>query len=164
MFGEAQEQPTCYNGGTYQPVAPTVRKVRGRKSKIHDKIRLAKGNAFVPEMFGADGVVAFVNEGFTESSATYHEFMEHNNGMVKVALFQYNNELNGNPSLDQYAEIVAGALDGLAKGDAKVVVMPPLNGTGGTSEEKLNALEEGVASWLETHADSSIEKIYITTF
>ena len=98
------------------------------------------------------------------TKALHHEFMEHNNGMVKVALFQYNNELNGNPSLDQYAEIVAGALDGLAKGDAKVVVMPPLNGTGGTSEEKLNALEEGVASWLETHADSSIEKIYITTF
>lgn len=164
MFGEAQEQPTCYNGGTYQPVAPAVRKVRGRKSKIHDKIRLAKGNAFVPEMFGADGVVAFVNEGFTESSATYHEFMERNKGMVKVALFQYNNEINGNPSLDQYAEIVAGALDGLAKGGAKVVVMPPLNGTGGTSEEKLYALEEGVASWLNANSESTIEKVFITSF
>lgn len=164
MFGEAQEQPTCYNGGTYQPVAPAVKKVRGRKSKLHDKIRLAKGNAFIPQMFGADGVVAFVNEGFTESSATYHDFMEHNHDIIKVALFQYNNELNGNPSLDQYAEIVAGALDDLAKSGAKVVVMPPLNGTGGTSEEKLNALEEGVASWLNNHSDSSIVKIFITSF
>lgn len=164
MFGEAQEQPTCYNGGIYQPVAPTVRKVRGHKSKLQDKIRLAKGNAFIPQMFGADGVVAFVNEGFTESSATYHEFMEHNKGMVKVALFQYNNEINGNPSLDQYAEIVAGALDGLAKGGAKVVVMPPLNGTGGTSEEKLYALEEGVASWLNANSESTIEKVFITSF
>ena len=164
MFGEAQDQPICYNGGTCQPAAPKVKKVRGRKSKLHDKIRLAKGNAFIPQMFGADGLVAFVNEGFTESSASYQEFVKQNHGFAKVALFQYNNEINGNPTLDKYAEIVAGALDDLAKGGVKVVVMPPLNGKDGSSEEKLNILEEGVAFWLNANPDCSIEKVFITSF
>ena len=164
MFGEAQEQPKCLNRCTNQISTPVQRKVRGKKSKLHDKIRIAKGNAFEPQLFGADGIVAFVNEGFTESSATYHEFIEHNNSKYKVALFSYNNDLNGNPHLEQYAEIVAGALDGLAQGGAKVVVMPPLNGEGGSTEDKLVTLEKGVALWLDAHPNVSIEKVYITSF
>lgn len=115
-------------------------------------------------MFGADGVIAFVNEGFTESSATYNEFMEHNKGKFKVAFFPYNNDLNGNPHLEQYTKIVANLLDEMAQSGAKVVVMPPLNGEGGSPEDKLVTLENGVALWLEGHSESSIEKVYITSF
>lgn len=164
MFGEAQEQPTCYNGGTYQPVAPTVRKVRGRKSKLHDKIRLAKGNAFVPEMFGADGVVAFVNEGVTESYASFRNFVDNHDGKTKFAVYSYNNEINQGPRLEEYAGIVSEVMDAMAKAEIKVVVMPPLNGIGGTSEEKLNTLEQGVASWLNANPKCSIEKVYLATF
>lgn len=162
MFGESIDQPQCLNGGTRQMVAAT-RKIRGHKSKLHDKIRLVKGNAFQPQLFGADGVIAFVNEGFTESSATYEEFMEHNNGKYKVAFFPYNNDLNGNPHLEQYTKIVANALDEMAQSGAKVVVMPPLNGEGGSPEDKLITLENGVALWLEGHSECSIEKVYIAS-
>jgi len=164
MFGEPQDQPQCFNGGTHQMHASATKKIRGHKSKFHDKIRLAKGNAFQPQLFGADGVIAFVNEGFTESSATYEEFMEHNNGKFKVAFFPYNNNLNGKPHLEQYTKIVADALDEMAQSGAKVVVMPPLNGEGGSPEDKLVTLENGVALWLEGHSESSIEKVYITSF
>lgn len=163
MFGEAKDQPHCSNGGTHH-LASAIRKIRGHKSKLHDKIRIAKGNAFEPQLFGADGVIAFVNEGFTESSATYEAFMEHNDGKCKVAFFPYNNDLNGNPHLEQYTKIVASALDELSQSGAKVVVMPPLNGEGGSPEDKLFTLENGVALWLDGHSDSSIEKVYITSF
>lgn len=67
------------------------------------------------------------------------------------------------PRLDEYKIIVGNALDELSASNAKIVVMPPLNGEGGSSDEKLVTLENGVALWLETHADSSIEKVFITS-
>lgn len=38
MFGETHEQPTCYNGGTYQPVAPRQRKAFRRTEKEWQKV------------------------------------------------------------------------------------------------------------------------------
>lgn len=72
--------------------------------------------------------------------------------------------MNDSPRLDQYAGIVAETLDELVQSGAKVVVMPPLNGCGGTPEEKINTLEMAVAIWFNNHASSSIERVYITSF
>lgn len=159
MFGEEPELPLPIWQRTARVKKQTI---RGKKSKLHAKIRLAEGNAFEPQLFGADAVVAFVNDGFTESSAMFDEFMTKKDKKTKVALFQYNNVLNSSPKLEQYAEVVAGVLSGLSNRGAKVVVMPPLNGEGGTPEEKLNALEKGVALWLDANPKSCIKKIYIT--
>lgn len=159
MFGEEPELPGIVWTNT---ATSKKRKIRGRKSKLHEKIRIAKGNAFEPELFGADGVVAFVNKGFTKSNTTYEDFIAQNKGKYKIALYSYNP--NDKPHLDQYANIVSNALDTLAKEDVKVVVIPPLNGEGGTPEDKLITLENGIALWLDEHSDSSIEKIYITSY
>lgn len=155
MFGEIQNDGVALSTGI---------RIRGVKSKLHEKIRLAKGNAFEPELFGADGIVAFVNDGFTESSATYHEFMTHNTNEIKVSIYKYNNGQIGRPHLNQYAKIVADVLDDLSQNGSKVIVMPPLNGEGGTPEEKIKSLESGVALWLTTHPESSVQKVYITSF
>ncbi|MCQ2294382.1 MAG: DNA cytosine methyltransferase [Bacteroidales bacterium] len=163
MFCEDQEQPTCYDGSTYQPVVTVVRKISGRKSKRHDKIRFAKGNAFEPDRFGADGVIAFVHGGYTASDASYYDFEQKMLDKIKVVLYRYNTDEHPMPRLEEYEEIVGGALDELSAGNAKIVVMPPLNGDGGSSDDKLDALENGVALWLENHADSSIEKVFIAS-
>jgi len=164
MFGEISDQIHCSNGDAHRLATIASSKTSVRRSKVHEKIRLVKGNAFEPQTFGADGIVAFVNEGFTESSSTYKDFITHNNGEIKIALFQYNNDMNGKPHLEQYVEIVSDALDKLAQEGVKVVAMPPLNGDGGSPKDKLIALENGVALWLDEHLDSSIEKVYITIF
>lgn len=166
MFGEIQDQPQCFNSVKQNNAvnASTNRRIRGRKSKLHDKIRLAKGNAYEPQLFGADGVVAFVNEGFTESYESYRNFIENHDGKTKFAVYSYNNEINQGPRLEEYSGIVSQVMEAMANAGIKVVIMPPLNGIGGTSEEKLNTLEESVASWLNANPESSIEKVYITTF
>lgn len=164
MFGDIKNNSTYIDKGNHSVALSTKRRIRGTKSKLHEKIRLAKGNAFEPKLFGADGIVAFVNEGFTESSATYRNFVAHNNDEIKVSIYKYNNDQNVNPHLDQYAKIVADALDDLSQDGARVIVMPPLNGEGGTAEDKINSLESGVALWLTTHPESSIKKVFITSF
>lgn len=164
MFGDIKNKSTYIDKGNHSVALSTKRRIRGTKSKLHEKIRLAKGNAFEPKLFGADGIVAFVNEGFTESSATYRNFVAHNNDEIKVSIYKYNNDQNVNPHLDQYAKIVADALDDLSQDGARVIVMPPLNGEGGTAEDKINSLESGVALWLTTHPESSIKKVFITSF
>lgn len=50
MFGEESELPGIIWTNT---AASNKRKIRERKSKLHEKIRLAKGNAFDPQLFGA---------------------------------------------------------------------------------------------------------------
>lgn len=159
MFGEEPKLP----GVIWTNTSSTkIRKIRGHKSQLHDDIRLAKGNAFEPELFGADGIVAFVNEGFTDTFSHYSDFIARNKGEVLVVLFEYNKYENG-PHLDQYADIVAEALDSLNAQGARIVVMPPLNGKGGTSQEKLSALENGVSQWLTSHPNRSIEKVFIAS-
>ena len=68
------------------------------------------------------------------------------------------------PRLNEYNAIVGAVLDELAQKNVRIVVMPPINGEGGTSEDKINALEQGVTTWLNTNPNSSIEKVFITTF
>lgn len=161
MFGEESELP----GATWTNTTSRAnRKIRGRKSKLHEKICLAKGNAFIPQMFGADGVVAFVHDGFTASDAAYRDFEENKSEKVQVILYRYNNEEHPMPRLNEYKHIVGAALNELAQKNVHTVVMPPLNGIGGTSEEKINALEESVALWLNANLECSIEKVYIVTF
>lgn len=164
MFGEAQNHPNNCIGNTLKNVLPKFRKIIGRKSKIHDKIRLAKGNAFEPKLFEADGLIAFVNEGFTESSGSYNQFIEKYKGETKYTLYSYNNKDHKRPQLKDYAKIVSDAMDILSEAGCKTIVMPPLNGIGGTESEKISSLENGVATWLNEHSDSSIEKVYITSF
>lgn len=161
MFGEEPELPGIIWTNT---AASNSRKIRGRKSRLHEKIRLAKGNAFTPQLFGADGVAAFVHGGFTASDASYRNLEENKPEKVQVALYRYNTEEHPMPRLNEYSAIVCAALDELAKNDVRIVVMPPINGEGGTSEDKINALEQGVASWLNANPECSIQKVYITTF
>lgn len=162
MFGELPEALVRCDNSESQSVSPVLRKIRGIKSKMHPRIRLAKGNAFDYKSFGADGIVAFVKEGFTESSASFSDFLEKYDGDVKYTLFKYNNKNTPSPVLGEYGNIVSIALNNISNLGAKVVVMPPLNGMGGTEDEKLQALENCVASWLNKNPNSCIEKIYIT--
>lgn len=161
MFGEEPELPSVI---WTNPTIGKIHKIRGRKSKLHDRIRLARGNAFEPQLFGADGVVAFVHGGFTVSDATYYDLENNKSEDVKVTLYRYNTEDHPMPRLDEYSRIVGEALDVLSQKEVKVVVMPPLNGIGGTAEEKIHALEQGVALWLNTNPNSSIEKVFIASF
>lgn len=160
MFGEEPELPGIIRTNTK---INSKQKIRGHKSKLHEKIRLAKGNAFEPQLFGADGVVAFVHGGFTASDASYYELEQNKSDHIKVVLYRYDTEEHPIPRLDEYKIIVGNALDELSAGNVKIVVMPPLNGEGASSDDKLVALENGVALWFDTHADSSIEKVFITS-
>lgn len=161
MFGEEPRLPAAIWTKTE---FNKNRRIRGRKSRLHEKIRLAKGNAFEPEKFGADGLIAFVHSGFTTSDALYRELDENKPEKVQVVLYKYNTEDNPMPRLKEYNDIVSAALGELAKKNVHIVVMPPLNGEDGTSEEKIHMLELGVATWLNTNPNSSIEKVFITCF
>lgn len=168
MFGEEPELPATIGRNTgsiwTNPASNNKRKIRGRKSKFHEKIRLAKGNAFEPELFDADGVLAFVHGGFTASDASYCDFTEKQPKDVQVVLYRYNTEEHPMPLIEEYEKIVCAALDEFALKNVHIIVMPPLNGVNGTSEEKIQALEQGVATWLKTNPNSSIEKVFITSF
>ena len=161
MFGDTPELPDVIWTNT---ATSRKRKIQGRKSKLHEKIRLAKGNAFAPQLFGADGVAAFVHGGFTASDALYRDLEENKTEKVQVVLYRYNTEEHPMPRLNEYNAIVGAVLDELAQKNVRIVVMPPINGEGGTSEDKINALEQGVTTWLNTNPNSSIEKVFITTF
>lgn len=125
--------------------------------------RLTKGNAFEPEYFGADGVIAFVNAGYTESSSSYERFANSKDDSTNVVLYTYNTEEHPSPHLNEYAQIVGNALSILADQGVKIVIMPPLNGDGGSPEDKIKALESGVAEWLKANSSSSIERVFITS-
>lgn len=157
MFSEAQDCPAATWAGL-------SRNIKGHQSLLHEKIRLTKGNAFEPEYFGADGVIAFVNAGYTESSSSYERFANSKDDSTNVVLYTYNTEEHPSPHLDEYAQIVGNALSMMAAQGVKVVVMPPLNGDGGSPEDKIRALENGVAEWLKANPSSSIEQVFITSY
>lgn len=160
MFGEEPELPGAIWTNN---AASNRRKIRVRKSRLHEKIRFAKGNAFEPQLFGADGVAAFVHGGFTASDASYRDFEENKPENVQVELYKYNTDEHPMPRLNEYRAIVCAALDKLAQKGVRIVVMPPINGEDGTYEDKINALEQGVTTWLNTHQNSGIEKVFITS-
>lgn len=113
---------------------------------------------------GLDGIAAFVHGGFTASDASYRDLEEKKPEKVQIVHYRYNTKEHPMPQLSEYNVIVCAALDELAKNDVRIVVMPPINGEGGTSEDKINALEQGVASWLNANPECSIQKVYIATF
>ena len=62
-----------------------MKKTEIRQSNIHKKLFIATGNAFDPETFGADGIAAFVKEGFSGTYADYNmEYKKNPKKNVKV--------------------------------------------------------------------------------
>ena len=135
----------------------------GQQSSINKKIRIAKGNAFIPSYFGADGVVAFINAGFTESDASWSNLEKNIPDGVKIVRYRYNTSEHPSPYLSECSKIVGHALDVMSEHKVQVVVMPPINGKDGNTNDKISALESGIASWLDLNKKTSIQKIYIAS-
>lgn len=70
--------------------------------------------------------------------------------------FPCNNELIPSPRLDQYAELVGCALSYLSEKNAIIIVMHPLNGEDGTSDDKLVSIEN---RWLCDWQNSLIQQL-----
>ena len=135
-----------------------------RQSEYNGKLYLASGNAFSPHMYGADGLVAFVNKDHTEMYEQYNSFIERKDKSVAVSLYLYNSLPMFAPQIEEYADIIKHALNLLCKSGVHVIVMPRLQGEGGSESEQLIAQEKAVSDWLDSNSDNGIQRIYILSY
>lgn len=129
-----------------------------RPSVLHPKLFIAKGNAFHPEEFGADGLLALVCRGFNVISPSYDLF-KRTHSSVKESLYEYFDGVNPLPMMEQFPAIIHPRLDQLAAMGARVIVVPPMRSKDAMNREENDMATAGaLASWLEQHADE-VDKI-----
>ena len=115
-----------------------MKKTEIRQSNIHEKLFIATANAFDPETFGADGIAAFVKEGFSGTYADYNmEYKKNPKKNVKVYEYYY----GGSKPLPlgvELQDIVASALDSLISMGCKSIILPPIRTADKSNEENEN--------------------------
>ena len=122
-------------------------------TEFHEKFYIARGNAFDYKAFGADGVAAFVKDGFTNLRASYDEMMNQPHDGVHIVEYLYNNPGIEDPTPDNVNAIVANVFDALVDKGAQTIVMPPINIVGVKPTEKDALTVRAVVAWLEKNAE-----------
>lgn len=133
-----------------------------RQSNIHEKLFIATGNAFDPETFGADGIAAFVKEGFSGTYADYNmEYKKNPKKNVKVYEYYY----GGSKPLPlgvELQDIVESALDSLiSMGCKSIILPPPIRTADKSNEENEQLIVYACANWLKNNSSAIVEKIII---
>lgn len=138
-----------------------MKKTEIRQSNIHEKLFIATGNAFDPETFGADGIAAFVKEGFSGTYADYNmEYKKNPKKNVKVYEYYY----GGSKPLPlgvELQDIVASALDFLISMGCKSIILPPIHTADKSNEENEQLIVYACANWLKNNSSAIVEKIII---
>lgn len=145
---EADTHMVCEDAETYlnnnRIVCPTV---------FHEKLFVSRGNAFDYKAYKADGIAAFVKDGFTGTFAAYDKLMSTPHDDVKIAEYIYNNPEIKNPTPKSVNSIVAQVLDSLVAQGAQNIVMPPIDVEGVEAQEKDALTTKAVVDWLEHNSD-----------
>lgn len=138
-----------------------MKKTEIRQSNIHEKLFIATGNAFDPETFGADGIAAFVKEGFSGTYADYNmEYKKNPKKNVKVYEYYY----GGSKPLPlgvELQDIVESALDSLISMGCKSIILPPIRTADKSNEENEQLIVYACANWLKNNSSAIVEKIII---
>ena len=138
-----------------------MKKTEIRQSNIHEKLFIATANAFDPETFGADGIAAFVKEGFSGTYADYNmEYKKNPKKNVKVYEYYY----GGSKPLPlgvELQDIVASALDSLISMGCKSIRLPPIRTADKSNEENEQLIVYACANWLKNNSSAIVEKIII---
>ena len=138
-----------------------MKKTEIRQSNIHEKLFIATANAFDPETFGADGIAAFVKEGFSGTYADYNmEYKKNPKKNVKVYEYYY----GGSKPLPlgvELQDIVASALDSLISMGGKSIILPPIRTADKSNEENEQLIVYACANWLKNNSSAIVEKIII---
>lgn len=122
-------------------------------TEFHEKFYIARGNVFDVESFWADGVAAFVIDGFNNISASYDEFKAAPHEGVHVVEYLYTNPGTTAPTPENVNDLVADVLNSLVEKGAKVITMPPINMVGVKAEVKDALTAQAVVAWLEKNSE-----------
>ena len=131
-----------------------------RQSNSHPKLFIATGNAFDPNVFGADGIAAFVKDGFSATYADY-TFGYKKNPQTDVSVYEYH--YGGGLRLPQGWQIegiVKDALDELSANGCKSIIMPPIRTADKSEEENDSLIVEACLKWL-LYNDTVIDRLII---
>ena len=133
-----------------------MKKTEIRQSNIHEKLFIATANAFDPETFGADGIAAFVKEGFSGTYADYNmEYKKNPKKNVKVYEYYY----GGSKPLPlgvELQDIVASALDSLISMGCKSIIFPPIRTADKSNEENEQLIVYACANWLKNNSSAIV--------
>lgn len=130
----------------------------GYISALNKKLHFAKGNAFDYKSLGADGIGAFVKEGFTGTSASYHALMENNPTDVKIQLYTYNNEMDKVLTVDNIDSVISNVLTLLATSGAKHISLPTVDIVGLSKTQKDETMAIAISRWLDNNP-TSVDRI-----
>lgn len=122
-------------------------------TEFHEKFYIARGNAFDYKAFGADGVAAFVNCGFSGLTASYQEMMEQPHDDIHVVEYLYNTHGTTDPTPENVNDLVTDALNSLVEKGAKVITMPPINIVGVKAVVKDALTAQAVVAWLKENGE-----------
>lgn len=130
------------------------------QSKAHPKLYIGTGNVFAPEKFNADGVAAFVKEGFSGTYADYEIYKENPSENTKVYEYIYGVQ-KPLPYSKEIGTIVDTAISTLVSQGCRNIIMPPIRTEDGSSEENEKLIVEACKNWLEKNAEAPIDRITI---
>ncbi|MDO4217422.1 MAG: hypothetical protein Q4D03_04515 [Bacteroidales bacterium] len=137
-----------------------MNKVAIRNSILHPQLYIARGNAFKPEEFGADGLLALVCRGFNVISPSYDLFLRSHH-QFPCSTYEYYDGVNPLPPMVEFESIIHPLLDDLVEKGARIIVVPPMRSKDAMSREQNDmATASALASWLGLHADK-VEKIIL---
>lgn len=131
-----------------------------RQSILHPQLYIARGNAFKPEEFSADGLLALVCRGFNVISPSYDLFLRSHHGFPQSA-YEYYDGVNPLPRMDEFEGVIHPRLDDLVAQGARVIVVPPMRSKDAMSREQNDmATASALSSWLQKNGEK-VEKIIL---
>ena len=130
------------------------------QSKVHPKLFIGTGNVFAPEKFNADGIAAFVQEGYSASSAEYGIYKKNPTESIKVYEYVYGVH-KPLPFGNEIESIVDTAISSLVAQGCRNIIMPTIRTKDCENEENEKLIVEACKKWLEKNTDAPIEKITI---
>ena len=130
------------------------------QSNAHPKLFIGTGNVFAPEKFNADGIAAFVKEGFSGTNVDYDDYKRNPSKNVKIYEYIYcvSKPL---PYGKEITTIVDNAISTLVSQGCKNIIMPPIRTEDCSNEENEKLIVVACKNWLEKNEVAPVEKITI---
>lgn len=146
----------CDSASSYRRYKTTI-----YPTGLHDKLFIARGNAFDFKTYMADGIAAFVNKGEIGLSTLFKKMMSKSHVGIRVSEFIYNEPGTIDPTPDNIAQIVGTTLDSLVKQNARIIVMPPIKMQGLKAYEQDSLTIKAILAWLNKNQEK-VERLIVS--